>query len=74
VINVLKVLFDEAEVLKDKREMSDFYQQKTIKRTINKEYFKKLPKIYQKQNFFIRNKKKFQIEFQQIIRFKISIK
>ena len=55
---MLKVLFDEAEVLKDKREMSDFYQQKTIKRTINKEYFKKLPKIYQKQNFFIRNKKK----------------
>jgi hypothetical protein len=42
----MKVLFDEAEVLKDKREMSDFYQQKMIKRTINKEYFKKLPKIY----------------------------
>ncbi len=39
----MKVLFDEAEVLNDKREMSDFHQQKIIKRVKNREYFKKLP-------------------------------
>lgn len=42
--NGLKVLFDEAEVLNDKREMSDFYQQNIIKRVNNRQYFKKLPK------------------------------
>lgn len=47
----MKVLFDEAEVLNDKREMSDFYQQKTIKRVNNREYFKKLPKINQNESF-----------------------
>jgi len=55
---VLKVLFDEAEVLWDKREMSDFYQQKIIKWIKNREYFKKLPLINQKQKFFIKNQKK----------------
>ena len=55
---MLKVLFDEAEVLWDKREMSDFYQQKIIKWINNREYFKKLPLINQKQKFFIKNQKK----------------
>jgi hypothetical protein len=58
VIEVMKVLFDEAEVLRDKREMSDFYQQKRKMWINNREYFKKLPKIYQKPKFFIRNRKK----------------
>lgn len=53
----MKVLFDEAEVLNDKREMSDFYQQKTIKRINNREYFKKLPKN-RKTTVFSRNQKK----------------
>jgi hypothetical protein len=58
VPNVLKVLFDEAEVLNDKREMSDFYQQKTIKRVNNREYFKKLPKINQNESFVSETKRK----------------
>jgi hypothetical protein len=55
---MLKVLYDEAEVLNDKREMSDFYQQKIINRINNREYFKKLPKITQKRKFCIRKPKK----------------
>jgi hypothetical protein len=43
VLDVLKVLFDEAEVLWDKREMSENYQQKRIMWINNREYFKKLP-------------------------------
>jgi hypothetical protein len=42
VLDGLKVLFDEAEVLRDKREMSDFYQQKRKMWINNREYFKKL--------------------------------
>jgi hypothetical protein len=55
---MLKVLYCEAEVLNDKREISDFYQQKSINRINNREYFKKLPKINQKRKFFIRKPKK----------------
>lgn len=54
----MKVLFDEAEVLRDKREKSDFYQQKRINRVDNKEYFKKLPKIKQNESFVSETKRK----------------
>ena len=39
---MLKVLNCEADVLNDKREISDFYQQKSVNRINNREYFKKL--------------------------------
>jgi len=55
---MLKVLFCEAEVLNDKREISDFYQQKSINRINNRDYFKKLPKINQKRKFCFRKPKK----------------
>ena len=58
MLNVLKVLFDEAEVLSDKREMSDFQQQKIIKWVNNREYFKKLPKIKQNESFVSETKRK----------------
>jgi hypothetical protein len=51
-------LFDEAEVLKDKREMSDFYQQNTTNRVDNREYFKKLPKNRKTIRFSIETKRK----------------
>lgn len=54
----MKVLFDEAEVLGDKREMSEIRQQKTIDRVNNREYFKKLPKIKQNESFASETKRK----------------
>ncbi len=52
----MKVLFDEAEVLKDKREMNEFCQQKTTNRVNNREYFKKLPKNREKIYFVVEPK------------------